>query len=258
MKMNTKIKKIRINKGLTQLELSHKTGISEKSIRMYEKGQRVPRLPNLEKIAKVLEISVADLMNEQEVQITFKNWLKVYTYVKGTFKGSCDGLYSGQEEVDQVINELLSELKSLKHLPNKRNIDTETIRYIMKNVCSVKGYLNDLKADGKRISPYMVMTDPSFEDLQFIFSEYKKYIKELYSENTDVEIKASKLLDYLKEMPPLSHSDNAEDSDLYKWLLEHYETAQYIFKRARDSKVIKYDPITESWQGVNYLKANKD
>lgn len=52
----------RINKGLSQKELAKRVGLNDKQICYYEKGFRFPRREILEKLAKVLDCEVSDIV----------------------------------------------------------------------------------------------------------------------------------------------------------------------------------------------------
>ena len=62
--MKNKLKEIRIKKGISQKELSEKTGISLKAISSYEQGSRdliKASFENIVKIVKALDCKVFDL-----------------------------------------------------------------------------------------------------------------------------------------------------------------------------------------------------
>lgn len=59
------IKKIRIEKGLTQKELADKVGISGAFMSLIEKGANNPSDENLKKISDVLNVSVDDLKTRE-------------------------------------------------------------------------------------------------------------------------------------------------------------------------------------------------
>ena len=61
--MTYRIKEMLDQKGITQKELSEKTGITEPAISHYVKGDRVPRGANLVKIAKALGTTADDLLS---------------------------------------------------------------------------------------------------------------------------------------------------------------------------------------------------
>jgi len=57
MEIGQKIRLLRLEKGLTQIELSKKSGVSEKSIRRYEANEANVTISILEKIAKALDVN---------------------------------------------------------------------------------------------------------------------------------------------------------------------------------------------------------
>lgn len=64
-------------------------------------------------------------------------------------------------------------------------------------------------------------------------------------------------LDCVKRMPPLKHSTddetfNVSKSEAAKWIASRSEVMQKIFDTARYHGVIKYDPDTGTWRGVDY------
>ena len=61
------IKKIRIEKGMTQKQLGEKIGMAESNIRKYESGKLNPKLQTLEKFAKGLEVPVSALRTDLEI-----------------------------------------------------------------------------------------------------------------------------------------------------------------------------------------------
>lgn len=62
-RMTYRIKELLDQRGITQKELSKKTGITESAISHYVKGDRVPRGANLVKIAKALGTTADDLLS---------------------------------------------------------------------------------------------------------------------------------------------------------------------------------------------------
>lgn len=65
MAINENIKKLRVEKKLTQKELSALTGISEVMISQYERGIRIPKNRNLRKLASVLDATGSILLGEE-------------------------------------------------------------------------------------------------------------------------------------------------------------------------------------------------
>ncbi len=54
-----RLKKARMDKGLTQRELATRVGLSDKSISIYENGKAYPPISNLLMIAKELEKDIS-------------------------------------------------------------------------------------------------------------------------------------------------------------------------------------------------------
>lgn len=63
MTVGDNIKKIRIEKGLTQKELGELCGMADSAIRRYENGPLVPKLSTLNKIAQALNVSISLLID---------------------------------------------------------------------------------------------------------------------------------------------------------------------------------------------------
>jgi len=58
MKTAEKIKTLRLEKGLTQKELAAKMGCHPSQVSHYERGRRVPKIPNLMRLAKALDTTL--------------------------------------------------------------------------------------------------------------------------------------------------------------------------------------------------------
>ena len=66
MEQGKKIEKLRKDKGLTQAQLGKKIGYSQRTVSTFEKPGAVIPGHILLKISKVLEISISDLLAEEE------------------------------------------------------------------------------------------------------------------------------------------------------------------------------------------------
>ena len=62
MKTGELIRKYRLEKGMTQLQLAEKVGIVESSIRLYEIGMRHAKIQRLKEIADALEVPFSSLL----------------------------------------------------------------------------------------------------------------------------------------------------------------------------------------------------
>ncbi len=63
-----KLRQVRTEKGLTQAELSKRSGVSRSKISQYESGQMFPQVPTLLKLANALDCTMNDLV-EQRAEI---------------------------------------------------------------------------------------------------------------------------------------------------------------------------------------------
>ena len=63
--MTINIWKARTEKGISLMELSHRTGISKSALNNYENGKRQPNLLQLELIAKALDTSISNLYESE-------------------------------------------------------------------------------------------------------------------------------------------------------------------------------------------------
>lgn len=59
-----KLRQVRTEKGLTQAELSKKSGVSRSKISQYESGQMFPQVPTLLKLANALGCTMNDLVEQ--------------------------------------------------------------------------------------------------------------------------------------------------------------------------------------------------
>lgn len=62
--MVSTVKEHRERLGLTQAQLAHEAGVTEKTVRDIEKGSAVPRLDTARRLARSLGVSVDDLTPE--------------------------------------------------------------------------------------------------------------------------------------------------------------------------------------------------
>ena len=69
-----KIKQLRSDRGLTQRQLSEKSGVIETTIRKYELGTQNPKMENLQKLAGALGVPAYTLIDEPEVVEVQRNF----------------------------------------------------------------------------------------------------------------------------------------------------------------------------------------
>ena len=64
MEFSTRLKRIRLDSGLTQAELADRPGIANRAVGAWESGRSKPRLGKMKELAALFDTAVADLMGE--------------------------------------------------------------------------------------------------------------------------------------------------------------------------------------------------
>lgn len=114
MKVGSKIKGIRVEKGITTATMAERLGISEPTYRRYETDKSFPDIIMVDKIAKVLEKSFIDLLpNECLVQTNSEQKGGVVVNL-GTINNLSEKLIEQYEERIKELKEIILELKSKK------------------------------------------------------------------------------------------------------------------------------------------------
>ncbi|WP_336718497.1 helix-turn-helix transcriptional regulator [Chryseobacterium mucoviscidosis] len=73
MSLETKLRKLREQKGWSQMDIAHQLDISQPAYNKWETGQAKPTLQNLQKIAEIFEVDFFDLIQEQMPSIDLSN-----------------------------------------------------------------------------------------------------------------------------------------------------------------------------------------
>lgn len=100
MTIGERIKKLRLEKGLTQQQLSEKCGIDSANLRKYELGKQNPKFETIERIAKALEVSPFDLKLGEYSQAGLD-----------AINGASDYLQESMIELTGIGKELIRETK---------------------------------------------------------------------------------------------------------------------------------------------------
>ncbi len=134
MNIGDKIKTIRKSRGLTQEELAQECGISKNGLWNYENGKRDPSLNILNKISSVLNVSLFDLV-EEENQITYDK--KEDGYVDNetlTQVGIADSFYTIWEKCSKILKKeyLMDDKYMLDILELSNNISDMIMNKIKK------------------------------------------------------------------------------------------------------------------------------
>ncbi|MEC3876719.1 helix-turn-helix domain-containing protein [Chryseobacterium salviniae] len=73
MSLETKLRKLREQKGWSQMDVAHQLDISQSAYNKWEAGQAKPTLPNLQKLAEIFEVDFLDLVQAQIPNIDMSN-----------------------------------------------------------------------------------------------------------------------------------------------------------------------------------------
>lgn len=94
MEFGKLVKKIRMEKGITQLELGKMIGLSEGTMSKIENGIRTPDIPLIEKLAPALGVPYSRLFfYENETDLTEEEFLIIKHYRNDpNFKAGIDSL----------------------------------------------------------------------------------------------------------------------------------------------------------------------
>jgi len=87
--LSGRIKRARTLSGLSQKELAHKLGFSDKTVSAYETERAIPPLPTIRQIADITGVSLEELVNGE-----VKN---------GVHRENKDAI---EEKLDLILNEL--------------------------------------------------------------------------------------------------------------------------------------------------------
>lgn len=184
-----KIKEKRLEKGLTQKQLGDLCvpKMNDSAIRRYESGNVAPKMQNLKRIAKALDVSVIELLSDTAFTDEDENF---FTLLKNAIQNHKDSKVIYQCTVEkksnkenQIIDDSLPE--NLSSIPESELdiIYTESVNSLME----------DLKPEGK--------------------AEIAKYTKYIYSQP-----------EYRKESdattPIAAHNDNVDDEEQQKLMKE--------------------------------------
>ena len=73
MKFSTKLRNLRIQRGLTQMELAEKLGTGQSSITAWEQEKREPDFKTIKKIADYFEVPISSLLPSDDIEESYVN-----------------------------------------------------------------------------------------------------------------------------------------------------------------------------------------
>ena len=106
-----RIKKLREGKGITQEAMAHALGVTQSNYGRLEKDDKRLNVPKIQKIAEILEISVAQIFNESSS--------KVINQMNNDSPSAynVENLYQDNKQVYEQLNSALKE--HINHLENE-------------------------------------------------------------------------------------------------------------------------------------------
>ncbi|QIB68566.1 helix-turn-helix transcriptional regulator [Aminipila butyrica] len=158
MTIGSKIKFYRNRLRLTQKELAKQTGLSENAIQKYEQGARIPKMSNLKKISKALDISVDTLIldglyNTAAFSFSCSTEKKIFIEYLSSLGIQLDGVFANNLD------------------PNGENVIKLVYTNIMSNYSLSKSEL--------------IITEQDFERIENEIAEFTKRIISLLSQEID-------------------------------------------------------------------------
>ncbi|MGO4708486.1 helix-turn-helix domain-containing protein [Chryseobacterium sp. 2TAF14] len=73
MSLETKLRRLREQKGWSQMDVAHQLDISQSAYNKWEAGQAKPTLPHLQKLAEIFEVDFIDLVQAQIPNLELSN-----------------------------------------------------------------------------------------------------------------------------------------------------------------------------------------
>lgn len=111
MNIGDRLRKARERKGISQLEVSNRININNKTLSRYEKGNSEPDFNTLKSLADLYEVSISYFFNEvQEEEYDLKELLKD----KKVTWGEEDLSEEEKQRAIEIINILLNAQKDTK------------------------------------------------------------------------------------------------------------------------------------------------
>lgn len=90
------LRKIRLNRSLTQSEIAEKIGVKKATVSSWEVGRTEPNLETIERLAEILHCNKSDLVGKDRIDnmqiinaenLSKENFEKLYSYYEFLLKG---------------------------------------------------------------------------------------------------------------------------------------------------------------------------
>lgn len=104
MGLETKLRRLREQKGWSQMDVAHQLDISQAAYNKWEAGQAKPTLPHLQKLAEIFEIDFIDLIQAQIPNIDMSN-AKFENSQSLIFESTINTInYSSPELINKILD----------------------------------------------------------------------------------------------------------------------------------------------------------
>lgn len=123
MKFNERLKKMREEKGLTQVQLADLSGISSRMIQKYECGVSRPRYDAAEKLANALNASVSELLGEGGILVAqaAEQYGNRGAKQAETLVSEVTGLFAGGELADEDMDVMMKAIQDAYWIAKEKN-----------------------------------------------------------------------------------------------------------------------------------------
>lgn len=152
MKFNERLKKLREEKGLTQVQLSELTGISARMIQKYESGNARPRLDAAEKIAKALNVTADQLLGNGDMLVAqaAEKYGSRGAKQAQQLTEEVTGLFAGGEMAQEDMDVMMKAIQDAYWIAKEKNKKYTPKKYRSKN----KSVIWDLSFDRISVGRY--------------------------------------------------------------------------------------------------------
>ena len=123
MKFNERLKKMREEKGLTQVQLANLSGISCRMIQKYECGVSRPRYDAAEKLANALNVSVSELLGEGGILVAqaAEQYGNRGAKQAEALVSEVTGLFAGGELADEDMDVMMKAIQDAYWIAKEKN-----------------------------------------------------------------------------------------------------------------------------------------
>lgn len=123
MKFSERLKKMREEKGLTQVQLAKLSAISSRMIQKYECGVSRPRYDAAEKLANALNVSVSELLGEGGVLVAqaAEQYGARGAKQAEALVSEVTGLFAGGELADEDMDVMMKAIQDAYWIAKEKN-----------------------------------------------------------------------------------------------------------------------------------------